>query len=156
MNRNKYLSSRLQELFLDGKWIAGTNLKELLENISWEDSIAKVADHNSIAELTFHINYYIGGVLNVLEGGDLEIRDKYSFDMDPINNESDWKKLLETFLSNAGRFINAVAGMDDTLFDQPFVKKEYGSYERNIEGLIEHSYYHFGQLSLIKKLLKRS
>jgi len=35
----------------------------------------------SIAALTFHINYYVAGVLNVFQGGKLEIRDKYSFDM---------------------------------------------------------------------------
>lgn len=31
-----------------------------------------------------------------------------------------------------------------------------GSYLRNIEGVIEHSYYHLGQISLIKKMISRS
>ena len=41
---------------------------------------------------------------------------------------------------------------DDKLTDV-FVKEEYGTYHRNINAIIEHSYYHLGQISLIKKLL---
>jgi hypothetical protein len=43
--------------------------------------------------------------------------------------------------------------MDDNLLNQSFVKEEYGSYSRNIEAQIEHSYYHLGQISLLKKLI---
>jgi len=43
--------------------------------------------------------------------------------------------------------------MSEEQLEAIFVDKKYGSYKRNIEGLIEHSYYHFGQLSLIKKMV---
>jgi hypothetical protein len=43
--------------------------------------------------------------------------------------------------------------MDDSLLDQPFVEEKYGSYWRNIEGVIEHSYYHLGQVLLIQKVV---
>jgi hypothetical protein len=43
--------------------------------------------------------------------------------------------------------------MEDTLFDQPFVDEKYGSYQRNIEGVIEHSYYHLGQVSIIRTMI---
>jgi hypothetical protein len=41
--------------------------------------------------------------------------------------------------------------MGGNLLSQPFVKDEYGSCLQNIEAQIEHSYYHLGQVSLIKK-----
>ena len=41
----------------------------------------------------------------------------------------------------------------DEKLDEPFVKEQYGSCRRNIEGMIEYCYYHLGQISLIKKLL---
>ncbi|MGE0931575.1 DUF1572 family protein [Peijinzhouia sedimentorum] len=47
--------------------------------------------------------------------------------------------------------MDQVEKMDDDLLRQTFVKEEYGSYLRNIEAQIEHSYYHLGQISLIKK-----
>jgi hypothetical protein len=43
--------------------------------------------------------------------------------------------------------------MEDSAFDQPFVDEKYGTYLRNIEGVIEHSYYHLGQVSLLKKMV---
>jgi hypothetical protein len=37
--------------------------------------------------------------------------------------------------------------------DDIFEEEKYGIYRRNIEAIIEHSYYHLGQISLIKKLI---
>ena len=41
----------------------------------------------------------------------------------------------------------------DEKLDSSFVDEKYGTYQRNIEGMIEHSYYHLGQIVLIKKVL---
>lgn len=153
MAMNKDLANRLREVLLNGKWIANTNLKEKITSISWEQAIQRIENLNTIALLTFHINYYLKGVLNVFEGGELEIKDKYSFDMPEIKSETDWNNLVNELVSNAEKFINHVEKMDDNLLSQPFVKEEYGSYLRNIEAQIEHSYYHLGQISLIKKLI---
>lgn len=150
---NKYLANRLREVLLNGKWIANTNFKEQITSISWEQAIQRIENLNSIASLTFHINYYFKGLLNVFEGGKLEIKDKYSFDMPEINSVTDWNNLVNEFISNSEKFINHVELMDNNLINQPFVKEEYGSYLRNIEAQIEHSYYHLGQVSLIKKML---
>jgi hypothetical protein len=36
-----------------------------------------------------------------------------------------------------------------------FSQKKYGTYYRNLMGVIEHSHYHLGQISLIRKMLGR-
>jgi uncharacterized damage-inducible protein DinB len=153
MNRNITLASRLREVLLDGHWIANTNFKEQLQKTDWKQAIQKVSNLNTIAALTFHINYYMEGLLNVFNGGKLEISDKYSFDLPEIKTEQDWLQLVTTFLHNAETFASKVEQMEDTLFDQPFVDEKYGNYLRNIEGVIEHSYYHLGQVSLIRKMI---
>ena len=147
------LANRLKEVLLNGKWIANTNFKEQITSISWEQAIEKVENLNTIALLTFHVNYYLKGILNVFEGGNLEIKDKFSFDMPEIKSETNWINLVNEFVTNAEKFINHVEKMDDNILNQEFVKEEYGSYLRNIEGQIEHCYYHLGQVSLIKKLI---
>ena len=43
--------------------------------------------------------------------------------------------------------------MPNEKLENNFVDKKYGSYRRNIEGMIEHSYYHLGQISLIRKMI---
>lgn len=150
---NKDLSDRLREVLLNGKWVANTNFKEQITSINWEQANAKVQNLNTIALLTFHVNYYLKGILNVFEGGELEIKDKFSFDMPEIKSEMDWLDLVNDFIHNSERFIDQVEKMDEKDLAQQFVKEEYGSYLRNIEAQIEHSYYHLGQISLIKKLI---
>ena len=153
MARNLAIANRLREVLLNGKWIANTNFKEQILSVSWEQAIQKVENLNTIALLTFHINYYLAGLLNVFAGGKLEIKDKYSFDLPEIKSEKDWNKLVNDFLVNSEIFANQVEQMDESLLDQPFAEEKYGSYLRNIEGVIEHSYYHLGQVSLIRKII---
>ncbi|TMU51004.1 DinB family protein [Flagellimonas algicola] len=153
MGRSQELASRLQEVLLDGRWVANTNCKAQLENLSWEVATQKVGNLNTIAALTFHINYYLAGLIVVFQGGALEIRDKYSFDLPPINSQADWEKLVNEFLANSETFVQEVAQLSDNILDQPFVDEKYGTYLRNIEGIIEHTYYHLGQISMLKKLI---
>ncbi len=154
MTKSKDLANRLEEVLLNGNWIAKTNIHEQLNKTDWKQAIAKIGNHNSIAELTFHINYYVGGILNVLKGGDLEIRDQYSFEMEDIRSETDWQQLVQSFIENSNSIVKIIPNIPEHQWNEPFVKEEYGSYARNIEGLIEHSYYHFGQISLLLKLTK--
>lgn len=153
MKINENLAARLSEVLLNGRWIANTNFKEQIESVTWDQAVRKVGNLNSIAALTYHVNYYIGGILNVFKGGELEIRDKYSFDLPPIESDADWKNLTNEFVVNSENFIKEVTEMPDSKFDEPFVDVKYGSYLRNIEGVIEHSYYHLGQISLIRKMI---
>lgn len=153
MTRNLTIASRLREVFLDGHWIANTNYKEQLESITWQQAIYPIENLNTIAVLTYHINYYLGGLISAFETGKLEISDKFSFDIPPIQSESDWQKMVADFIQNSEFFALKIEQMDDKTFDQPFIDEKYGTYLRNIEGVLEHSYYHLGQISLIKKII---
>ncbi|MCL7752211.1 DUF1572 domain-containing protein [Polaribacter sp. Z022] len=153
MKKNKELANRFREVFLDGTWVANTNYKKVLEAISYKKATTKVNSLNTIAVLTFHINYYVAGVLNVFEGGKLEIRDKYSFDAPKITSESEWISLKNTLFTNAEKFANYIESLSETELESVFVDEKYGTYYRNIEGMIEHSYYHLVQISLINKLI---
>lgn len=153
MENPNEIANRFREVLLDGTWIANTNYQDQLSNVTWQQALTKVGSLNTIALLAFHINYYIAGVLNVFKGGSLDIRDKYSFDMPKITSEKEWNTLKESLFQNAEAFVKYVEQMSAEQLDSTFVDPKYGSYRRNIEALIEHSYYHLGQVSLIKKML---
>lgn len=153
MERTKELANRLAEVLLNGHWIANTNFKSQIENLTWVQATNKIGTLNTIAALTFHVNYYLAGIINFFNNGELEIRDKYSFDIPPIESESDWKRLKEEFITNSQIFIDRVLNLTDSKLDEAFVDEKYGTYLRNIEGVIEHSYYHLGQISMINKML---
>lgn len=147
------MAGRVREVFLDGKWIANTQYKDLIEGIDWHQATRKVGSLNTVALLTFHVNYYVAGILNVLKGGELEIRDRFSFDMAPIESAADWEELKGKFLADAEALAQACAEMPDAMWDAVFVDAKYGTYLRNIEAMIEHGYYHMGQISLVRKMV---
>lgn len=153
MERNADLANRLREVLLTGYLIANTNFKIQLESIDWNLATSKVGFLNTIAELTFHVNYFIKGLIEAFEFSQLTIRDKYSFDVPPINPQDDWEILVNEFLYNSEKFLETVGSMEDQKLDETFVAEKYGTNHRNIEGIIEHTYYHLGQVVIIKKLV---
>ena len=153
MNPSQQLAKRFREVMLDGKWIANTNVKDQLVQTDWELALKQVGNHNSIAALTYHIGYYIEGVLQVLKGGELEIRDKYSFDLPPIESQADWDALLNKLWYHSEEFAQYVEQLPVSQLEEVFVQEKYGTYRRNIEGMIEHGYYHLGQITLLRKLI---
>ncbi|NML58141.1 DUF1572 family protein [Chryseobacterium cheonjiense] len=155
MSSTSQLAKRFREVLLDGLWIANTNFKDQLSNVNMEQATAKIGSLNTIAMLTFHIDYYIAGLIHVFEGGNLEIRDQYSFDLPPIENEEQWKSLKNKLWNDAEKFANLLDQMQDSKMNEVFVDEKYGTYLRNIDGMIEHCYYHLGQITLIKKLLQQ-
>jgi len=154
MESSTQIANRFREVLLNGKWIANTNYKDQLSSITWQQANHKIGSLNTIAALTFHINYYMAGVLNVFKGGELKIRDKYSFDAPEIKSKEDWESLTNDLTSNSEKFADYIALMSEEKLDSNFVNEKYGTYRRNIEGMIEHCYYHLGQISLIKKMME--
>ncbi|PHR14782.1 MAG: DUF1572 domain-containing protein [Aequorivita sp.] len=152
MKKNQELANRFREVLLNGTWVANTNYKHQLENLPLEIAQKKVGDLNTVAILAQHVHYYIKGVSEVLKGGALEIKDAYSFYFSPLTSESEWKTFLKTFFNDAEEFATLVAQIPENMLYNDFVDKKYGTYQRNIEGMIEHCYYHLGQLVLIKKM----
>jgi hypothetical protein len=154
MTQGKILANRVREVFINGTFIAYTNYTKLLKDISWQEANQKILDFNTIALLTFHMNYYLDGVNNVFRGGGLDIRDKYAFDMPPIQNEVDWQNLKSSLFQNAEAFAGFVENMSDEKINGNFIDEKYGTYLRNIDAMIEHGYYHMGQISLISKAIR--
>jgi len=153
MKESLQIAKQFREVHLDGKWVVSTNLKLQLTDTTWQEATTKIEPLNTIAALAFHINYYVAGVSQVLEGGTLDIRDKYSFDMPPIESEQDWQNLLTKLWKDAERFAVLIEQLPDDKLNESFVDEKYGDYRRNLHVLVEHTYYHLGQIVLLKKLL---
>jgi hypothetical protein len=88
-----------------------------------------------------------------LRGGTLDIKDKFSFDFPAIESQNDWETFLSKFWNDSEEFANLIEKMSDEDLKGIFVDEKYETYKRNIEGMIEHSYYHLGQILLIKKII---
>ncbi|MBK8054676.1 MAG: DUF1572 domain-containing protein [Saprospiraceae bacterium] len=153
MNTAQKTANRFREVLLSGKWIANTNIYEQISDLPLSQALKRVQGCNSIALLTFHLHYYIAGILQVFEGGTLDIRDKYSFDMPDLTEENQWENMKQKLWADAEKFASHVEKLSDEQLNSFFVDEKYGSYQRNIDAMIEHSYYHMGQIVLLKKIL---
>lgn len=152
MNHSKQLASRFREVLLNGKWVANTNVKEQIETLSFKKAETKIGSLNSIAMLAQHLHYYIAGVKKVLEGGTLDIRDAYSFDFPPMKTQQQWEEFLKKLWNDSEAFAALVEQLPESKLTEAFVDEKYGTYLRNIDGMIEHCYYHLGQIVLINKM----
>lgn len=145
------LSEHFKTFYFGGNWTA-VNMQDTLGQVSFETAMKRIGDCNTIAILVYHIHYYVLAVTKVLEGGPLDAKDKYSFDLPEIKSEEEWKQFVEEVLAAGRHFAELVATVPDDQLGQPFAGGQYGTVYRNIAGLIEHSHYHLGQIVLLKKL----
>jgi len=153
MENTKEIAKRFAEVILNGTWIANTNYKDQLAHLDWQTATTQVGSLNTIAALAQHVHYYINGINQVFKGGSLDIKDQYSFDFPPITSQTQWEAFLSTFWHDAEEFAAWVEKMPKAQLNDVFVDEKYSTYNRNIQAMIEHSYYHLGQIVLIKKLL---
>jgi uncharacterized damage-inducible protein DinB len=153
MKSTHEIAARFREVILNGTWIANTNYKHQLAGLDWQTATAQSESLNTIAALAQHIHYYISGIAAVFKGGSLDIRDRYSFDFPPILSQSAWEDFLTRFWNDAEEFASLVEQMPEEALGSAFVDEKYGTYQRNIDAMIEHSYYHLGQIVMLKKIL---
>ena len=154
MSLSVQTAKHFRDVHFGGNWTS-VNLKETLADVSWQQAVTKIDNFNTIAELVFHMNYYVSAVLKVLQGQVLAASDKFSFDLPPIQSESDWDNLLQKTWADAESFASLVEELAGDRLSDIFVDAKYGTYYRNIHGIIEHIHYHLGQIVIIKKLLPK-
>ena len=155
MSVTKQLANHLRAIYFGGNWTV-SSLKEHLGDITWQQATTRVHGFNSIASLTRHSTYYVNALIGVLQGKPLEAKDELSFRLPPLNSQLDWEQLLAKLWTEAETAAILIEQLPDTRLFDNFTDEKYGSYYRNIQGIIEHMHYHLGQIVLIKKMLQES
>ena len=149
----KHLSKNLRDLYFGKNWTA-TDYQSTLANVTWKEASKNVKDCNSILTLVHHTMYYMKVQMPVLNGGELKASDKESFEHAALENEADWIALKKEMFSLAESYAANIENLSANILDKPFTDEKYGSYYRNIQGVIEHSHYHLGQIVILKKLIR--
>lgn len=153
MSTSAQLALHIRQVHFGGNWTA-SNMKDLLNDVSWQEATKQLYTLNTIATLTYHINYYISAVTEVLQGKALNAKDEYSFSHPPIESQQDWEELIAKTLRDAEEFAKLIEQIPDHKLAEDFTERKYGSYHRNLLGILEHTHYHLGQIALVKKILR--
>ncbi|MCB9850470.1 MAG: DUF1572 domain-containing protein [Phycisphaerales bacterium] len=152
MKTTEQIAAHVRGFYFGGNW-TDVNLKFVLAGVTGEQATTRVGSFHTIAELVYHIDYFVAAVVKVLQGGSLDAHDKFSFDHPPITSDLDWQNLVETVLRNGETFAELVADLPEARLWDDFHDNKYGNYYRNFCGIIEHNHYHLGQIAMVKKLL---
>lgn len=129
-------------------------MQEVLQDVTWEQAIAKpIPSGNSIADLVFHMNFYLNAVHHRLMQGNFgDYKHANSFNCPPLSNEADWQALLQKTWDDAETLAKAVEEMpEEKAWEE--IPPSYGNFYRNLHGMVEHNHYHLGQIVILKKLL---
>src|SRR5690606_4363135 len=126
-----------------------------LQGVTWQEANEKVNSFNSIVSLVYHINYFLTAILDVIQGKPLSANDKFSFDHPPVNSAEDWEKMKEKLFTEAELLASLVEQLPENRMWENFSGEKYGTWYRNLQGLIEHTHYHLGQISIIKRLIQK-
>lgn len=153
MSITGHIAKHLRDVHFGGNWTS-VNLRDTLNDVSWEQATEKVYTFNTIAILVNHMHYYIAAVSKVLQGEALNAKDSLSFTHPPINSQKDWDTFLSAVWEDAEAFAQLIEQLPDSKLEQDFTDKKYGDYYRNLQGIIEHTHYHLGQIVIVKKILQ--
>ncbi len=152
MTIQENLAKHVREVFFGGNWTS-SNLKATLADTTLKEATTGVYGLNTILKLVYHIGYYITAVTGVLQGDPLTASDKVSFDHPAIESEEDWQTMLAQTWQSAEAFARLIEQLPETILADDFWGEKYGDVYRNIQGIIEHTHYHLGQIMIIKKMV---
>lgn len=152
MSLSKQLAKHLRDVHFGGNWTT-TDLKTTLTDVSWREATTQVYSLNSIASLTFHMTYYVDVLITVLEEHKLVGKDELSWNLPEIDSQESWENLQKSSWLKAEKAALLIEELPDEKLTEDFIDPKYGTTYRNIAGIVEHMYYHLGQIVIIKKLL---
>lgn len=148
------LSQQIRSIYFDDDNWVETNLQAQLQTLTWQQATTPVAPFsNTIATTFYHLHFYINRLVQRIGGSTPPPTDYDSFAHPPISSQTEWQQLLDTAYQQAEQLTQLVAHMPDQqlLGIPPHLKNM--SYYTNISDVVQHVYYHFAQIMMLKKLI---
>lgn len=153
MSISKNIAKHLKEVYFGDNW-TWSNLKDNINDVTWQEATTKIGSLNTIAVLFHHLHYYVPRTIKFLREKSFDAKDDDSFSHPPINSQQDWDSCLKKAWKEVEILIGLIEQIPDSILEENFYSEKQGIYYRNLSGLIEHTHYHLGQIALIKKLLR--
>lgn len=149
-----YIAQHILEVHEGDNWTE-VNIKDTLKDVNYKEATTITnASYNTIAALLHHMSFYNDVVMQRLSGVNPVITQANGFDMLPVKNEQDWKKLKERNIESAHKLAEAVKKFpEEKIFE--LTVTGHSTHYKTLHGIVEHTYYHLGQIVLLKKIIKQ-
>ena len=149
----RQLTTHLQEVHSGDAWF-GRAIFTLLAEVDPEKVyVKKGAASHSMIELLYHMITWAEFTLKRIEKDQaFDLAQSEALDWRPIDPERhSWKKGLSMYRQLIDSIAMALKGKDDSFLDERVDFRNY-HFGYLLNGLIEHSIYHAGQIALLHKM----
>jgi uncharacterized damage-inducible protein DinB len=156
MSVSEAIAQHLLDIHFGENWTDSWITKNL-EDVSRKEALQVTAGSvNTVASLLYHITFYNKVIEQRLKGTDPYINESNGFDMPVIHSDEDWEALKADNLQTAKDLAALIKDIPDTRLQQPVLKLPGSeSYYRQLHGVIEHAYYHLGQIVILKNIIRK-
>ena len=137
--RHAYFGGSFSERHLAGE-LRGTALAQARRSVN---------GGNSVLAIVYHLHFYVRGVASVLRGDRLDTRDGASWETPVVETDEAWQALVEEVLAEGEVLAKALEGLGEEAVWSPFYSAGNAPVFTNVLGVLEHVYYHLGQIVLI-------
>ena len=148
----KYYVDQLKGLYDGNNWVY-SSITEILKDIDFETAIQKkLNNRNTIYEILQHSLSWRIFLLKKLEGDvafDIQQNDTLDWPKVDHKSEETWKQLVLDFHQNQADLVQFLSQKDDRVLFEMVSNRTY-NFKHLINGVIQHDYYHFGQIALLK------
>lgn len=150
MTEIERIADQLKRTFEGEAW-HGPAVVEILEGIPAQQAAARPFNGtHSMWELVLHIAAWERACRRRLGGERAQLPDAEDWPEVTDTNEQAWGQTKEALRQAHKELYHAVSELDETRLDQPIMEGMSSVYV-TLQGVIQHSLYHAGQIALLKK-----
>ena len=139
---------------VEGDSWQGPSIREILEGVSAREAAAHpIAGGHSIWELVYHVTAWVRAVHSRVRGNVTELEGES--DWPPVRNTSEkvWAAAFEDLRRSQSELIATLKVLSDVDLSGPVPNRDYDR-AHLLHGLTQHTAYHAGQMSLLKRALR--
>ncbi len=158
MTERDRLRDDLERTYRGDPWCGGS-LREVLEGVSAEQAARRFPPlSHSIWEIVLHLSVWYGAVIRRLDGGPVELPEEGNWPPTDGASEAEWRQILVDFDRRHECLLAILSDLpDEKLFELLRKPRDQAlgtglSIASTLNGLSQHTIYHVGQITLLKKL----
>lgn len=153
MNITDFIAGQLAEVYNGNNW-TDVSIADTIKDITWQEAQQKTdASSNTIASLLHHLYYWNGILMQRIKGDDPSIPEVNGYDVEELKNENDWDELKNKTHASFMQLADAIKKFSEEKLEETYAEGK-SSYHKNFQGIVEHAYYHLGQVVILKKIIK--
>ncbi|MDB5021590.1 MAG: hypothetical protein JWQ28_2717 [Pedobacter sp.] len=130
------------------------DVRSSLEDVSLKEATMRTkASPNSIASIVQHLTYWNRVMVKRINGIVVADNGSNGFSGPVLHDDEDWSRLKDDNILSAHELANAIMNFNEDALELPILPEHASAY-KNLQGSVEHVYYHLGQIVILKQLIR--